>query len=175
MAGFKITGAVVVCVSLLMSGCDIDLGSQTFNLQMFGVETAEEGAAGDASPRALNYSVTALSFTGADGAADLDLPLEDPEASYRIAARPQILFTKELSDYAGNSYSGATITFQQAVTGESIAGEPIQFTMATASLTAPPFTLEKGRDLNIIIKVKWKNSVSADGASEPGYELSVRH
>lgn len=175
MAKNRITGVGVFCVSLLLGGCDIDLNSQTFNLKMFGVESAAEGASGDASPRALNYTITALSFTGTDGAGDLALELEDPSTSFRIAARPQILFTKELSDYAGNSYSGATITFQQSVTGETIAGDPVEFAMAATELTAPGFTLQKGRDLNIIIKVKWKNSVSADGASEPSYELSIRH
>lgn len=161
---------------MLFSGCDVELGKQTFNLQMLGLETAAEGAAGDKSPRSLTYTLTGIRFVAANGGSDLALELPEAAKDFRIVARPQILYSQKLQDELVDSqYSHAVLTFDGAVKGEDPAGTAFEFTMATAALNSPEFTIKKSRDLNIIIKVKWKNTISADGVTEPAYDISVTH
>lgn len=158
-----------------LSGCDVDIGRQTFNLQMLGVESPAEGAAGDASPKSLTYTLTGIRFTAEAGGSDMNFQLKDPTKTYRIVARPQILFAKDLTIAEETSYQNATLTFAPAVTGETISGSELSFTMATTGLTSEAFATKKGRDLNIIIKVNWRGSVSGESITEPSYSISVTH
>lgn len=160
---------------LSLGGCDVDIGKQTFKLQMLGVEAPAEGASGDASPKSLTYTLTGIRFTAEDGGSDLNFELKDPEKTYRIVNRPQILFAKDLTVDEETSYQNATLTFGSAVTGETTGGGELSFTMANPSLVSEAFSLKKGRDLNIIIKVNWQNTVSGDSITEPSTSISVTH
>lgn len=160
---------------LSLCGCDVSIGKQTFNLQMLGIEVATDGAAGDASPKSLTYTLTGIQFVAAEGGSDLSFELPEPEQSYRIVARPQILFTKELSIDEETSFEQATLTFEPTVTGKTSAGTELSFTMANATLSSEGFSIKKGRDLNIIVKLHWKNSISGATITEPATAISVTH
>lgn len=160
---------------VILTGCDINLDSQMFKLQMIGVEIAPEGAEGTASPRAVTYQLSSLTFIGEEGTEDLDLTLEDPTKTYRIASRPQILYSQKLKDYTGNSYSGVRIGFETAAQAEAISGQTYDFTLSSPELTSPGFLIKQGRDINVVIKVQWKNTLTDDALTEPGYEVTVGH
>lgn len=171
-----VTGLTLLASHAWLTGCDVDLvGKQTFNLQMLGVEVPADGAAGDASPKSLTYQLTGITFVAEAGGTDLDFALPDSSKSYRIVGRPQILFSQDLSVDEETSYQHATLTFAAEVSGENAAGDALSFTMANPSLTSESFAIKKGRDLNIIIKVNWKNSVSGATISEPSTAISVTH
>lgn len=159
----------------LLTGCDINLDTQTFKLQMIGVEIAPDGAEGTASPRAVTYQLSSLTLMGEEGTEDLSLTLEDPTQTYRIAARPQILYSQKLKDYTDNSYSGASIVFDTAAQAEAISGQTYNFTLSSPELTSSGFVVKQGRDINVVIKVQWKNTLTDDAFTEPSYEVTVGH
>lgn len=159
-----------------LSGCSSSSGlstTQELKIEMYGVNVAPEGAAGDITPKWQSYTLTGVTFTSEDGSEVSTLYDGTDPQTYRIVNRAQLIYTKDITDLAGTTFSDATITFEAAVTGGSSESEDHSFTLSAPSLSVGvPFTIDEGKNRTLVIQIQWKNTVSGETMSEPSFSIT---
>lgn len=158
----------------LLQGCGFTTGDQFLYVQMYGVAQAADDAAGDVSPKWQEYYLSSVVLLSEDGSTATTLSEDADAKTYRIVNRPQIIFTYDMSSESGNTYSGAEVTFDAAVTGESKNADNHSFSLTNTTLTlSEVFTIEESKGVDMLIKVRWKNTVSGSTMTEPTFTLST--
>ncbi len=164
----------ITSLLLLLTGCGLGgAKKQYFILEMVGLGEAPATATGDASPKWQQHSLFGVELLSADGAANTTL-FSDTTSPHvaKIASRPQIIYTKDVTDLKNTTFSAVSIKFSTTVKGASKNSEDHTLTMSRDTFTlTQDFTLEEGKDKTLMVKVKWLNTVSGDTMQEPEFVL----
>lgn len=128
---------------------------------------------GDSNPHWLKYTINGISLINSD-TSETTVVYDgiDPKEAI-IINRPQIIFSKDISDLNGNSYTQATFSFTEELKGQTSESRDFTISMASTILShTEAITVEEGRGLTFDIRLKWKNTVSATTEQEPEYIIS---
>ena len=141
---------------------------------MLGANIEQEGGGGgDTTPKWQKWKLIGVTFTSAD-ATETTIFDGASASTTRVAPRTQIIYQKDVSTIADNSYSSVTFAFDPVVVGSSIVTDnhQLQLTSNTATHTET-FKVAEGKDLTFIIKALWKNTVVNQTMNAPGFAISI--
>ena len=158
---------------IVFCGCGVSLDStQTITIEMYGVSVTPTGAAGTSDPLYQNYTLAAVSFIDADGGTATLSSAEDLVET-KVVNRPIIIFNKDISGLAGNTYAQLTVQFNAAVTGGSKVNDTGSFTMTSDTVTlAKEITVETGKSQTYYLQIQWRSTVDDNGTmSVPEFVL----
>ena len=169
----KSLGLVVLC--LISWGCG-DLGTDTaqyLNIEMYAQnETPAAGASGDSTPIWQDYTLLEVALLSEDTTETIILFTGDGTKTYKVVTRPQIIYSTDLSDYNGTTFAGITVTFDASLTGATSDVDSLTTTLTEAPSDGTLVTLEEGKGIEAVLKVKWKNTVSGSTMALPEFDLT---
>jgi hypothetical protein len=169
----KLTITKFLLLGSISAGCGSLVEDQVLDIEMYGVAKTPTGAIGDDDPEFQEYRLLQVSFVNADGATFTTLFNNEDERTFRIIDRPQIIFSKDISELEGQSYAGLQVVFDPGVTGGDQKRPELSFTMSQPSQQLnEALTIEKAKSLEVQIKLNWANTLSEAGMSEPTLEIS---
>jgi hypothetical protein len=164
---------------LLAAGCSRsaldNVTKQILNVEMYAALEIPVGATGSSYPDWQRYTLTSVAFLNSDDDEALVLFDGSTPQTFRIIDREQIIYSREISDYKGESYRGLVITFDPTIVGSSGGKDDYSCTLADPVLVKlQDFTIEEGKGMTIKIKTKWRNTISAEGMTPPEYDISIK-
>jgi hypothetical protein len=137
---------------------------------MVGVFERTPDGVGNAEPKRVVFTLEGVDFIKDDGTT-LDLWEGAESTTHRVISRPQIVFEKTISDYAGTTFTGLRLTFDGSITG---AGKYESELAATLPDTTPEFIqtlkVEKGQEMAVTVNIQWKNTITRDSSASPPTE-----
>ena len=155
-------------------------GEQNFVVEMYGVFQEPVGTEGAYEPKWQNYLLTDVYLTKKDDATTVDLMTTDSE-TIRIIDREQIIFSADISEYDAVTFSSLTVVVDPSVVVAGKTTDENVITLDTGDITlTKDFTVEKAQAVTVLLKVKWKNTISLDDASgqevffPPGFDISIK-
>lgn len=155
-------------------GCGSVLSDQQLAIEMYGVSKAPASAAGDRDPHFHTYQLLAVNLTSEDGTTTTNLFDNEEDRIYRVVDRAQIIYSKKIADLVGNTYASMQMTFAPAVEGGERGGSELSFTMTNPQLQlAEAFSVETAKDITVLIKINWGNTLSDEVITEPEYQVSL--
>lgn len=159
----------------LVSGCGVSLTTdQNLNVLMTGVPVEPSEVSGDVTPKWESFILTGVSLLSEDASETIILFSGASPKEIKVVNRPQLAFTKVITDYSETTFSGLTVSFDQTVLAGSKNSEDHVFGLSSGDLTlTETFTVEPGKDIEVNVNVQWKNTVSGEVVQEPGLELTV--
>jgi hypothetical protein len=161
-------------LSLGLSACGGLSSDQLLSVEMYGVSKMPEGATGTQDPKFQMYQLLKVDLVSEDGATTTNLFDNDEEKIFRIVDREQLIYSKKISDLVDTSYGSMQLTFAPEVSGGVSEENALTFTMANPVLTlSQPFAIEKAKDVTVLIKMNWGNTLSDEALTEPQYVLSL--
>jgi|LauGreDrversion4_2_1035121.scaffolds.fasta_scaffold1067670_1 hypothetical protein len=131
---------------------------------MAGSYETPDGAAGNADPKFVAFTLNSVVLKSADG----DLAVFDGEPTeFRIISRDSLIAEKDLTDQEGLAYTGAEVTFAADVTMGGKYADDLTATLAapTATLTES-LAIETAKTIKLFVKAKWRNTVTRDDDAE---------
>jgi len=170
-----ITSFLLGCVAGLgLSGCGGFNSDQLLSVEMYGVSKMPEGATGNRDPRFQIYQLLQVDLVSEDGATITNLLDNTEEKIFRIVDREQLIYSKKIADFVDTSYGSMQLTFASKVTGGDSEDNSLTFTLANPTLTlSQPFAIEKAKDVTVLIKLNWGNTLSDEAMTEPQFVLSL--
>jgi hypothetical protein len=109
-----------------------------------------------------------------DGATTTNLFDNEEEKIFRIVDREQMIYSKKIVDLVDTSYGSMQLTFAPEVSGGDSEDNALTFTMANPMLTlSETFAIEKAKDVTVLIKLNWGNTLSDEAMTEPQFILSL--
>lgn len=170
-----ITNFLVGCAAGLgLSGCGGLSSDQLLSVEMYGVSKMPDGATGTRDPKFQIYQLLKVDIVSEDGATTTNLFDNEEEKIFRIVDREQLIYSKKISELVDTSYGSMQLTFAPEVTGGDSEENALTFTLANPVLTlSQPFAIEKAKDLTVLIKMNWGNTVSDEAMTEPAFVLSL--
>lgn len=167
----------ITILFFVLTGCGLTAeNKQYFILQMMGLGEAPASAAGNASPQWQTHTLFGVEFLSEDGTETTTLfsNADEPRVA-KIANRPQIIFSKDVSELKNTTYSAVSLRFSTSVTGASKNKQDHTLTMSQDTFTLTEnFTLEEGQDKTLLVALKWMNTVSGDTMQEPEFVLEFQ-
>lgn len=155
-------------MAFLLGACGnpLEPKGQMLDLVVFGVYKAPEGAGGNFSPKFYEMTVQQISLHGVDGETIIFEPGRSGK-DLRIIDRPQIVYSKDISDYEKMSFISATVVFDADVVvgGKYQSDYPLSLTSNSVS-TTEPFTIGKSQGLRMTTKIEWRNTIVRDEQAE---------
>jgi hypothetical protein len=141
---------------------------------MYGVSKMPEGATGTRDPKFQIYQLLKVDILSEDGATTTNLFDNDEDRTFRIVDREQLIYSKKIADLVDTSYGSMQLTFAPEVTGGESEENSLSFTLANPVLTlSQPFAIEKAKNINVVIKMNWGNTLSDEAMTEPAFILSL--
>lgn len=170
-----ITNFLVSCAAGLgLSGCGGLSSDQLLSVEMYGVSKMPEGATGTRDPKFQIYQLLKVDIVSEDGATTTNLFDNEEEKIFRIVDREQLIYSKKISDLVDTSYGSMLLTFAPEVTGGDSEENALTFTLANPVLTlTQPFAIETAKDITVLIKMNWGNTLSDEAMTEPAFVLSL--
>jgi hypothetical protein len=170
-----ITNYLVSCAaSLGLSACGGLTSEQLLSVDMYGVSKMPEGATGTRDPKFQIYQLLKVDILSEDGATTTNLFDNDEDRTFRIVDREQLIYSKKIADLVDTSYGSMQLTFAPEVTGGESEENSLSFTLANPVLTlSQPFAIEKAKNINVVIKMNWGNTLSDEAMTEPAFILSL--
>jgi hypothetical protein len=170
-----ITNFLVSCAAGLGLGACGGLSSeQLLSVDMYGVSKMPEGATGTRDPKFQIYQLLKVDILSEDGATTTNLFDNDEDRTFRIVDREQMIYSKKIADLVDTSYGSMQLTFAPDVTGGESEENSLSFTLANPVLTlSQPFAIEKAKNINVVIKMNWGNTLSDEAMTEPAFVLSL--
>tara|TARA_B100001094_G_C18115121_1_gene763524 strand:- start:965 stop:1489 length:525 start_codon:yes stop_codon:yes gene_type:complete len=146
---------------------------QKISIEMYAAnETPETAASGDTSPIYQSYTLLNVSFLSQDGSEVVTLFEGDGSRSYKVVTRPQIVYSKDISLYNGEEFSAISVGFATTVTGASSEQENLSMNLSDPLELYSAVTVEEGKGIDVLIRLKWKNTISGSTMELPQYVLS---
>lgn len=159
---------------LMLSGCGGLSSDQLLSVDMYGVSKMPEGATGTKDPKFQIYQLLKVDIVSEDGATTTNLFDNEEEKIFRIVDREQMIYSKKIADLVDTSYSSMQLTFAPEVSGGESEDNALTFTLANPVLTlSQPFAIEKAKDVTVVIKLNWGNTLSDEALTEPQFVLSL--
>jgi hypothetical protein len=141
---------------------------------MYGVSKMPDGATGTRDPKFQIYQLLKVDILSEDGATTTNLFDNDEDKIFRIVDREQLIYSKKISELVDTSYGSMQLTFAPEVTGGDLEESSLSFTLANPVLTlSQPFAVEKAKDITVLIKMNWGNTLSDETMTEPAFVLSL--
>lgn len=170
-----ITNFLMGCAGALgLSACGGLSSDQLLSVEMYGVSKMPEGATGTRDPKFQIYQLLKVDILSEDGATTTNLFDNDEEKIFRIVDREQMIYSKKISDLVDTSYGSMQLTFAPEVSGGDSEENALTFTLANPVLTlSQPFAIEKAKDVTVLIKMNWGNTLSDEALTEPQFILSL--
>lgn len=170
----KLTITIFLASLAVSGGCGSLVTEQLLEIQMLGSSQMADDAVGTAHPDYLTYQLTGVALVSEDGATLTTLFNNEEEKIFRIIDRSQTVYTKDISEFDGTTFSGLRLSFAPEVTGGNELLEDLSFTMAQSSLVlTDPLTVETAKSIVVINRLKWGDTISEGELSEPTYELTI--
>jgi hypothetical protein len=161
-------------VGLGLSGCGGLSSDQLLSVEMYGVSKMPEGATGTRDPKFQIYQLLKVDLVSEDGATTTNLFDNEEEKIFRIVDREQMIYSKKISDLVDTSYGSMQLTFAPEVSGGDSEENALTFTLANPVLTlSQPFAIETAKDVTVLIKMNWGNTLSDEALTEPQFVLSL--
>lgn len=176
---FGVFGFLSLFFSCGASTSSLTGGEQNFVVEMYGVFQAPVGSEGTYEPKWQNYLLTEVYLTKAEDGSTVDLMTDDP-ATLRIIDREQIIFSADVSEYDGVTFSSLTVVFDPSVVVAGKVSDENIIVLDTGDVTlTQDFAVETARSVTVLLKVKWKNTISEDAAGgevfyPPGFDISFK-
>jgi hypothetical protein len=170
-----ITNFLLSCAAGLgLSGCSGLSSEQLLSVEMYGVSKMPDGATGTRDPKFQIYQLLKVDIVSEDGATTTNLFDNEEEKIFRIVDREQLIYSKKISELVDTSYGSMQLTFAPEVTGGDSEDNALTFTLANPVLTlSQPFAIEKAKDITVLIKMNWGNTLSDEAMTEPAFVLSL--
>jgi hypothetical protein len=147
---------------------------QLLSVDMYGVSKMPEGATGTRDPKFQIYQLLKVDILSEDGATTTNLFDNDEDRTFRIVDREQMIYSKKIADLVDTSYGSMQLTFAPDVTGGESEENSLSFTLANPVLTlSQPFAIEKAKNINVVIKMNWGNTLSDEAMTEPAFVISL--
>jgi hypothetical protein len=164
----------VWAIGLGLSGCGGLSSDQLLSVEMYGVSKMPDGATGTRDPKFQMYQLLKVDVVSEDGATTTNLFDNEEEKIFRIVDREQMIYSKKIADLVDTSYGSMQLTFAPEVSGGDSEDNALTFTMANPMLTlSEPFAIEKAKDVTVLIKLNWGNTLSDEALAEPQFVLSL--
>ncbi|HET9237202.1 MAG TPA: hypothetical protein VFO10_08120 [Oligoflexus sp.] len=164
----------VWAAGLGLSGCGGLSSEQLLSVEMYGVSKMPEGATGTRDPKFQIYQLLKVDIVSEDGATTTNLFDNEEEKIFRIVDREQLIYSKKITDLVDTSYGSMLLTFAPEVTGGDSEENTLAFTLANPVLTlTQPFAIEKAKDIAVIIKMNWGNTLTDEAMTEPTFVLTL--
>ena len=165
---------IFLTITSLLLGCSnvSTTQSQTLTIEMYANDETPEGAEGDATPTWEKFTLTGVSFLSEDGSEVTNLFGAEVDKEFKIINRAQIIFRKDVEDLVEVPFSAITVNFDPEVTAASLDNEEATFTLEEPNqILRENFTIEPGKSVVLTVLLHWKNTASADGVTNPGFDL----
>ncbi|MDQ3233058.1 MAG: hypothetical protein M3Q07_14675 [Pseudobdellovibrionaceae bacterium] len=174
MTKLTITNFLFLWMNLLLLGCGSLTEDQLLSVEMYGVSKSPEGATGTQDPNFQTYQLLKIDIVSEDGATSSNLFDNEEEKIFRIVDREQLIYSKKIAELEGTSYSSIQLTFAPDVIGGESEDNSVTMTLGNPVLTlSQAFTVEKAKDLTLLIKINWGNTLTDEAMTEPQYVLSL--
>jgi hypothetical protein len=161
----KLTTISTILIACTGCGSMLPSTDQNLSIEMFGVleEPEEVPDDGNANPKFYEFIFKQVTLQSSAG----DVVLEPAsEEVFKIIDRPQIVFTEDISDYDGETFSGLLLEFDP----EIIVGGKYDETavdLENPIITSDTnFTIEKAKGISLKIRIQWQNTLIRDTAAE---------
>lgn len=157
----------------VLTGCgSTDLAlTEKLTVVMYGVFETPADATGNVEPRSQTYTLNDVSLISADGTLTSVFAETAPKA-VKIINRSQIIEEASLTDYVDLTYSGVRLTFDAAIVGAGKIEAEMATTLPASTIDyVAALTITSAKDLRLVVKVQWKNTVTRDEVADPPTEV----
>lgn len=166
---------------LMVTACgnlsDLSETKPMLKLSIFGVNESPDTAEGNSTPRFYELSLQGLNLRTTDGETISFAP--EQTETYRVINRPQIIYEKDITEYAGTEFDRLTVLLDPEVTvgGKFASDHALTLSDSTISYEQS-FSAKKSSDLEFGVKIQWMNTLTEGDSSEtvaiPSFEVIDR-
>jgi hypothetical protein len=91
---------------------------------------------------------------------------------FRVIDRSQLVYTTNLADYVGQTWTSLTFEFEADIAGQNKNTDELTATLATTTYAyETPITIQQAKDVTLEIQVLWDKTIGEGSLTAPTLQI----